>query len=63
MDRYLTDDELKYRRTRVALGTSELVYFTGIKKLRDGYKLCIDYMYVAVIMWKNVCSSISSSFK
>jgi len=27
---------------RVVEGTSELFYFTGIEKLQDRYKLCID---------------------
>jgi hypothetical protein len=38
----LTDDELKSATEEWFKGQSELFYFTGIEKLRDRYKLCID---------------------
>jgi len=40
--RFLTDDELQYATEEWTMEQSELFYFTGIKKLRDRYKLCID---------------------
>jgi len=40
--RFLTDDELKYATEEWLKKQSELFYFTGIKKLRQHYKLCID---------------------
>ena len=39
---FLTDDELKYTIEEWLKGQSELFCFTGIAKLRDRYKLCID---------------------
>lgn len=36
------DDELKSATEEWLKGQSELFYFTGIEKLRDRYKLCID---------------------
>jgi len=38
----ITDDELKYAGKEWLKGQSELFYFTGIKKIRVCYKLCID---------------------
>ena len=40
--RFSTDDELKSAAEERLRGQSELFYFTGIEKLRDRYKLCID---------------------
>ena len=40
--RFSTDDELKSATDEWLKGQSELFYFTGIEKLRDRYKLCID---------------------
>ena len=40
--RFSTDDELKSAAEEWLKGQSELFYFTGIEKLRDRYKLCID---------------------
>ena len=40
--RFSTDDELKSAAEEWWKGQSELFYFTGIEKLRDRYKLCID---------------------
>jgi len=40
--RFLTDDELKYVTEEWLKEQSELFYFTGIEKLRQCYKLCID---------------------
>ena len=40
--RFSTDDELKYATEEWLKEQSELFYFTGIKKLRDRYKLCIE---------------------
>jgi len=40
--RILTDDELKYATEEWLKEQSELFYFTGIEKLRQCYKLCID---------------------
>jgi len=40
--RFSTDDELKYATEEWLKEQSELFYFTGIKKPRQCYKLCID---------------------
>jgi len=40
--RFLTGDELKYVTKEWLKEQSELFYFTGIEKLRQHYKLCID---------------------
>jgi len=40
--RYSTDDELKYATEEWWKEQSEFFYFTGIEKLRQCYKLCID---------------------
>ena len=42
--RFSAADDLKYASTpeEWLKGQSELFYFTGIEKLRDRYKLCID---------------------
>ena len=40
--RFSTDDELKYATEEWLQEQSELFYFTGIEKLRQRYKLCID---------------------
>jgi len=37
--RFLTNDELKYAAKEWLKGQAELIYFTGIKKLRVCYKL------------------------
>jgi len=39
---FSTDDELKYATEEWLKEQSELFYFTGIEKLRQHYKLCID---------------------
>ena len=39
---FSTDDELKYATEEWLKVQSELFYFTGIEKLRQRYKLCID---------------------
>ena len=40
--RFSTDDELKYAIEEWLKEQSELFYFTGIEKLRQRYKFCID---------------------
>ena len=40
--RYLTDDDFKCATEEWLKEQSELFYFTGIEKLRQRYKLCID---------------------
>jgi len=42
--RFSTDDELKYATEEWLKEQSELFYFyfTGVEKLRQRYKLCID---------------------
>jgi len=62
MDRFLTDNELKYATKEWLKEQSELFYITGTEKLRDRYKLFIDKGsdYDEKI---NVCSSISFLFK
>jgi len=40
--RFLTDNELKYATKEWLKEQSELFYFTGIEKLWQRYKLCID---------------------
>jgi len=43
MDRdVFTDDKLKYTTEGCVKEQSELVYFTGIRKLRDCNELCTD---------------------
>jgi len=42
MDRFLTDNELKYATKEWLKEQSELFYITGTEKLRDRYKLFID---------------------
>ena len=39
---FSTDDELKYATEEWLKVQSELFYFTGIEKLQQCYKLCID---------------------
>jgi len=40
--RFSTDDELEYATEEWLKEQSELFYFTGVEKLRQRYKLCID---------------------
>jgi len=40
--RFSTDDELKYATEEWLKEQSELFYITGIEKLGQRYKLCID---------------------
>ena len=40
--RFSTDDELKYATEEWLKEQSGLFYFTGVEKLRQRYKLCID---------------------
>ena len=40
--RFSTDNELKYATEEWLKEQSELFYFTGIEKLRQRYKLCIE---------------------
>ena len=40
--RFSTDDELEYAIEEWLKEQSELFYFTGVEKLRQRYKLCID---------------------
>jgi histone-lysine N-methyltransferase SETMAR len=40
--RFSTDDDLKSATEEWLKGQPEIFYFTGIEKLRDRYKLCVD---------------------
>ena len=56
--RFSTDNELKYATEEWLKEQSELFYFTGIEKLRDRYKLCIekggDYVEKLLYSWSSL---------